>query len=249
MTLRHYTYEDDPDDPGELTTGETRQAVRHGPRYEERVTFGGITVREDGVVVSEDRSPARPGGETRAAAPPSHPHEALSVVHSHPHSSYSSGGGEHDHLHAHTGDANHQHSHANAPGQPGPGMPSVQLHSSQPAGDTRADDQLVEDVATYLRRGGVDLARELRHLEYAREDQATRTRNQATRLKMLAGRLHGAQRDLEGTLISYRHSWAGVTSADVTRAHNEVEKLRAELLEECSNDEDLMSRVRHDGVR
>jgi hypothetical protein len=148
-------------------------------------------------------------------------------------------------MHSHAADNTHDHHHGAEPGKPGAGMPTVpQANSRPPGGDARTDAELLEDARTFLARGGVDVARELRHLEFDREDEARATRNQATRLQMLAGRLARAQRDLDAELISYRNGWAGASHATVTARHDEAERLRAELLEGCCNDLDLMAAVR-----
>lgn len=182
---------------------------------------------------------------SRATGAPTHPHEPLTIVHSHPHATDSTGATEHDHMHSHLGDASHDHAHA-TPGKPGGiNMPDVPLaaNSRQPGGDTRTDAELLEDAQTFLTRRGVDTARALRDLEHDRRDQDRATRNEAEQLRILAGKLRKARAELDAELLSYRNGWAGATRATVTARHNEAERLRAELRELCCHDPDLIAAV------
>lgn len=125
----------------------------------------------------------RAGETSRAAAAPTHPHEVLSIVHSHPHSSYSTGAPEHDHMHSHFGDASHDHSHASAHAMPAAPMstPGVTVSQMNSAGF-----DLIEIAGRFLEAAGADVPQLMREVEYDRQDQAHATRAEAGRLRDLA---------------------------------------------------------------
>lgn len=216
-------------------------------QYEERVTRGGITCRQDGVIISQSRRPARPQpvlspvhGATRAAGPFAAGHEPLSIIHVHAHPD--GHGGTHSHLHPHTGDNNHSGAgHPAAPGNPDADMTGAQLNSSGTGGETR---DVYAKAVRYLELEGVDVARGLQRAEDAQDAATSRTRAAVHDIRGLALTLKRAETDLLAESRGFNEGGTGFTSARLGEARERVDRLTAELRAACLDDPALARAAR-----
>lgn len=216
-------------------------------QYEERVTRGGITCRQDGVIISQSRSPARPQpvlspvhGVTRAAGPFAAGHEPLSIIHVHAHPD--GHGGTHSHLHPHTGDNNHSGAgHPAAPGNPDADMTGAQLNSGGTGGETR---DVYAKAVRYLQLEGVNVGRALSRAEDGLAAERSRTRATVHDIRGLALQLKGAEAALAFEARGVLDGVAGFSRARLGEAQDRVNLLAAALEAACCDDPELARQAR-----